>query len=264
MLGSYYQDPVRLSEELATYKMPLAAIALVLDWLHPRETEGEQEKVAEAIRFLKHFPGTLLALCQVAGKDRSHLKERQQNALACINAVARRVADAGISCAYHPNSPPGSVFRTEEDYQILLNGLDSKVVGFAPDAGHIAKGGMDAVKIFQEYRPLIRHIHFKDISSTGEWAEMGQGVIDFPAIVSHLHATGYEGWIMVEDESPRAESDPDTVTLDNGRYVREKLMPLAQGRGVSPPHGESLAAVNRSGVQCYAMDACRSAADGLE
>jgi inosose dehydratase len=107
----------------------------------------------------------------------------------------------------------------EHDYKVLLDGLDGRFVGFAPDAGHMAKGGMDVLGIFRRYHAAIRHVHFKDMAADGTWAEMGKGTIDFPAIVAALRAGGYTGWIMVEDESPRAEISPDAVTLDNGKYV---------------------------------------------
>lgn len=178
----------------------------------------------KAFAYLRHFPGTLLALGQMAGADRTDLRRRQANAISCFNAVGRRAVDRGIVCAFHPNSPAGSVFRTREDYAILLDGLDSDAVGLAPDAGHIAKGGMEAVEMFRSFAPLVRHVHFKDTAADGGWTEMGCGTIDFPAIVAVLREADYDGWIMIEDESPRAEADPDAVTLANGRYVRQCLI----------------------------------------
>lgn len=226
MLGPYEKDPGRLAEELDERNVALAALTLVLDWANPEETEDEKEQAERAMDYLRHFPGTLLLLCQMPGQDRSNLRERQANAIACVNALARRAVERGIASAFHPNSPPGSVFRTEQDYEMLLNGLDPEVVGFAPDVGHIVNGGMDAIRVCQTYRPLIRHVHFKDISQGGEWTAMGAGIIDFPGLVSVLQRTGYEDWIMVEEESVEAESDPDSVTLQNGEYVRETLLPL--------------------------------------
>jgi inosose dehydratase len=118
------------------------------------------------------------------------------------------------------------VIRIEDDYEILFDGLDSSIVGFAPDTGHIAKGGMDVAKIFKIYRPLIKHVHFKDITDSGGWTAMGAGIIDFPGIVTMLRDTGYAGWIMIEEESPEAEVDPNTATTKNGEYLRRSLLPI--------------------------------------
>jgi inosose dehydratase len=228
MLGDYRENPGQFTAELKKRNLELGALALVCHWLEPVETEEERREADWAIEYLRRFPGTLLCLCQYPGKDRSNLAERQKNAISCVNAVAKRVADKGIVSAFHPNSPPGSVFRVEDDYAILMEGLDTSVVGFAPDAGHIANGDMDVLSTFKTYRESIRHVHFKDIAADGAWAAMGEGVLDWPTLVSFLESTGYEGWIMIEEESKPAESDPDEIILKNGRYVTETLLPIVQ------------------------------------
>ena len=229
MLGEYNRDPGLLRQELDEHQLTLGAIGLTQAWLRPHLTEDEQTEAHRVVEYLKAFSGAKLILGHAPGKDRKNLEQRQRNAIAGINEVARIAMDNGIPCAFHPNSPGGSVFRDQEDYEVLFEGLDSSVCGYAPDSGHITNGGMDAVEIFNTYRTLIRHIHFKDITANGEWTVMGQGVIDHPAIVRMLRDTGYDGWVMVEEESKRAESQPDEVTLENGHYVHKWLAALASG-----------------------------------
>ena len=236
MLGPYADRPAELVQSLGRRGLELGALCLVCDWRESTETAQERRQADLAFEYLKRFPGTLLALCQMPGQDRSDLAQRQRNCIACCNTIGRRAADAGIPTAFHPNSPAGSVFRVEEDYRVLLDGLDVQVVGFAPDAGHIAKGGMDAPEIFRRYRSAIRHVHFKDMAADGKWVEMGQGTIDFPAIMADLRANDYAGWIMVEDESPRAEISPDAVTLDNGKYAAACGPHCPAGKARRNPH----------------------------
>ncbi|HLO31159.1 MAG TPA: sugar phosphate isomerase/epimerase [Anaerolineales bacterium] len=226
MLGSYYDDPSMLKDLLAQFNLQLGAIAFVCNWANPDETEQERSEAERVFSYAKSFPESQLVLVQAPGEDRSNLRQRQENLISCVNAVGARAVDQGLTCSYHPNSPAGSVFRIEADYKLLLDGLDSRVVGFAPDTGHIAKGGMDVVKIFKIYRPLIKHIHFKDITASGGWTGMGAGIIDFPGIVTMLRNSGYAGWIMIEEESPEAEVDPNTATTKNGEYLRRSLLPI--------------------------------------
>ena len=222
MLGNYY-DPVRMKELLARQGLALGALTLVCDWRQPAETGGEQQAAADALAFLGHFPGTLLVLCQMPGNDREQLRQRQENAVRCIEAVTRRAAVKGIVCAFHPNSPPGSVFRTGEDYTFLLDELFRRQIGFAPDSGHILRGEMDVYSLFESAASIIRHVHFKDIDARHAWVGMGKGITDFPRIVRILGTHGYRGWFMVEEESVEAESDPDTATRHNGEYVKNIL-----------------------------------------
>ena len=101
---------------------------------------------------------------------------------------------------YHPNSSFGSAFRTREDYDLLLNGIANSPLGYAPDAGHIAHGGMDPLEIIRTYREKVVHMHFKDMARDGSWQSMGEGCIDFPGIVRFMDQTGYDGWITIEFE----------------------------------------------------------------
>jgi hypothetical protein len=87
--------------------------------------------------------------------------------------------------------------------------------------GHIAKGGMDPVGMIREYRELVNHIHFKDMFPDGEWAQTGEGSIDFKTVIDDLVKTDFQGWVVFEDECDAAIGDPDGVTLKDGDYIRD-------------------------------------------
>ena len=229
-------DAGLMKEVLAANHIELAALTLVEDRLHPKETGEERAHADQTIEFLKRFPAAVLAIVQMPGKDRADLRERQENLLKCVNAIANRAHDQGITCTYHPNSPGGSVVRTAEDYEFFLNGLDQPVIGYAPDVGHIAKGGMDPLTVIKQYRSLVNHVHYKDMNSDGVWAAMGDGKIDFVGITAYLRDTGYKGWLIIEDECPRAVDEPDAVTMEDGVYVKKHLLPMVTTgfRGLSP------------------------------
>lgn len=219
-------DPVMMKETLDKHQLELVALVHVEDWRHPKETEEERANADQWMAYLAHFPNTIYLPVQMPGKDRSYLKERQLNLLSCVNAIAERANDKGITCSYHPNSPEGSVFRTEEDYKILLNGLKSNWIGYTPDVGHIAKVDMDPLTIIKEYRSLVNLVHYKDMFADGRWAPTGEGIIDFKGITQYLKDSGYEGWIVMEDECDGAITDPDSVTMEDGKYIDAQIKPL--------------------------------------
>lgn len=222
----HLSDPVLMKETLDKYNMELAVLCLVEDWLQPTETEAERASANSWIDFLAHFPDTLLLLVQMPGADRSNLVVRQQNMLSCVNAVARRAAEKGIECSYHPNSPGGSVFRIASDYEVLINGLDAEVIGYTPDVGHIAKGGMDPLEIIKKYWSTVNCMHFKDMYKDGRWAATGEGDIDFVPITQYMVDQNYEGWIIMEDECDEAITNPDGLTLRDRIYIDDVIRPI--------------------------------------
>ncbi|MCC2683952.1 MAG: hypothetical protein K0R75_851, partial [Paenibacillaceae bacterium] len=138
MLGKFYADPALLAAALAVRNLQLAAFTLALPWRNVQETADEYAEAERLLDYMGAFPGAKLVLVQKAEQDRRDLEVRQRNALNCVNAVGRRAHERGIVSALHPNSPPGSVFRTQADYDVMFAGLDTRYVGYCPDSGHIA------------------------------------------------------------------------------------------------------------------------------
>ncbi len=217
-------DPGLLEAKLRKENIKLAAIALILDWNGAEETDKEHREADQVIELLKRFPGALLCTVQMP-TGRYDLEIRREHLISNVNEVSRRAAEQGITCSFHPNSPESSINRTEEDYRVILEGLDDKVTGWTPDVGHIINGGMDPLEKMKEYKSLINHVHYKDWDGKPEFALMGKGVIDFTNITQWLKDEGYDGWIVCEDEAPEAVDNPDKVTLHDGEWIRRDLIP---------------------------------------
>jgi inosose dehydratase len=217
MLGDGW-SPAAVKDCLDRHELELAALVLVEAWRGSIETPAERADAESLINCAAAIPGAKIILCPAPGLDRCDLAERQDHALACMAAVARRAAERGIGCSFHPNSPAGSVFRTAEDYDRMAGLLDP-LINFTPDLGHIARGGMDPMAVVRHWGDRVDHVHVKDLGPDGSWAEIGTGVVDVPAVLDHLAARGFPGWVTFEDESPSAEHDPDAAVARNGDYV---------------------------------------------
>lgn len=217
-------NPDLLAGKLKEQGIELAAVALALDWNEKEETEMERREANQAISLLQRFPEAVLCTVQKPS-GRHELIDRRKNLVNIVNRVSHRAAEKGVPCSFHPNSPHSSITRTEEDYKVILEGLDSSVTGWCPDVGHIINGGMDPLEKMKEYASLINHVHYKDWDGDPEFALMGKGKVDLTGITQWLKDRGYKGWIICEDEGKEALVDPDFVTLHDGRWVQEQLIP---------------------------------------
>ncbi|MDO9395636.1 MAG: sugar phosphate isomerase/epimerase, partial [Herbiconiux sp.] len=119
------------------------------------------------------------------------------------------------------NSPAGSVFRTPADYAVLAELLPDGV-GFTPDLGHLAKGGLDPLQVVRDWGDRVDHVHVKDLHTDGTWAPTGEGIVDIEGVLRHLEARSFPGWVTFEDESRSAEADPDAATRRNGRWIADR------------------------------------------
>ena len=216
-----------LTDLVEKNNLQLAAIALVLDWRGEEETEDERREADRVIDLMRvSVDGRLVLVQRPAGPgaDRAGAQDRL---VACMSAVAHRAADKGVVATFHPNSPAASIVRTEADYDRVLPKLPA-ALGWTPDTGHLAAGGMAPLDMIHRYRDLVNHIHLKDVDAAGQWAPNGQGVVDMVGVVKSLTQSRYSGWITVEDESPSASSDPNSAAFRNGKWVAENLRPLVE------------------------------------
>ncbi len=217
-------DPDRLEAKLKEQGIELAAVALALEWNGTEETHNERLIANNAISLLERFPGAILNTVQIP-TGRHDLEARRRSLVNIVNTVSARAKEKGVPCSFHPNSPHTSIIRTEEDYKVVLESLDTTVTGWTPDVGHIINGGMDPLEKMKEYASLINHVHYKDWDGNPEFALMGKGKVDLLSITQWLKDTNYGGWIICEDEGVEALEDPDFVTLHDGRWIQNELIP---------------------------------------
>jgi inosose dehydratase len=89
----------------------------------------------------------------------------------------------------------------------------------------------------EQHADRIWHVHFKDhdpkvaeqsrreswdaIQAVGQgvFCELGQGDVDFPAVLAKLQARDYEGWIVVEQDVLPGMGSPKESAQRNRNYL---------------------------------------------
>ena len=139
-------------------------------------------------------------------------------ALAALLGELADEAPDGVRVAFHPHM--GSFVEAPVEVDTLAAALERTRAGLCLDVGHYTVGGGDPVEAIGRFGRLIRHIHAKDVDPSvlarlrsgevgGMWAairariftELGNGMLDLGGVVRALDGIGYDGWIMVEQDS---------------------------------------------------------------
>ena len=228
VMSDGYETADAVARLLSGNDLTLAALTLVLPWRHQSETNDERTETDRVIEVVRQFPEAKLVLVQVPYTAPPADRAAAQDALlCCLSSVTRRARAAGVSPTFHPNAATGSIVRDFADYERVMPHLPSGL-GWTPDTGHLAVGGMDCLEMIRRYRERVDHIHLKDADAAGNWVPNGSGVIDMAGAVELLAQTGYSGWVVVEDESPEARDDPNAVAAANGDFVRTMLRPIVE------------------------------------
>lgn len=146
-----------------------------------------------------------------------------------LDLVARAAADEGVRICLHNHV--GSVIETQREMEALLARTDPARVFLGPDTGHLVWAGDDAVAFCQDHADRIRGIHLKDIDpdvaergratewdypmfkNAGIFAELGEGCIDFSAILQTLQSVNYSGWLIVETDFTMKATALESATI---------------------------------------------------
>ena len=154
---------------------------------------------------------------------------------------ATKVAEAvkretGLRSIIHHH---GATFvETPAEIAHFLSLTDPELLGLCFDTGHYALGGGDPAKGLLTHRNRVWHVHFKDFDPAvvkraisqdwdyqamigrGVFPELGQGVVDFEAVLDALDTIGYDGWIVVEQDVLPGMGTPRDSALRNREYLR--------------------------------------------
>ncbi|WP_080876000.1 sugar phosphate isomerase/epimerase family protein [Oceanobacillus timonensis] len=230
LLGKYKNAPEKFKEELDKRGLKLAALTIPHAFEGGKASPEERELEDYYFEYLKHFPGAIMNVPSRVGKNRDNLLQRQKEIIKGANELGKRaIEDHGIITSLHPISYVTSYWRFKEDYDVLFDGLDPRYMGYTPDAGHIEFGGMEAADIIKQALPLIKHVHFKDASKDNKWKKMGEGDIDFVKCINVLKKGGYNGWVILEEETGSEQVDTSKVIVELGDYVKRNIYPIVKG-----------------------------------
>ncbi len=169
-----------------------------------------------------------------------------KRAASALEAVAARCQERfGLKAAFHPHA--GTYVETPGEVARLMEMTNPDLVGLCFDSGHYVYGGGDAVEAVTQFADRINYLHLKDvwpdkmdkvrnegIHMFQAWqmdifAELGRGCIDFPAFFEALRTHGYQGWLIVEQDSVgRSQRDPSWSPVESARQSRDYLRDLLQ------------------------------------
>ncbi len=72
----------------------------------------------------------------------------------------------------------------------------------------------------EDIRDRVVHVHVKDVAAAQEWTRIGDGIVDFAAMLRYLDDTGYDGYFSFETHYQR-DGSGELATRDCVAALRE-------------------------------------------
>ncbi|MEV4545646.1 2-keto-myo-inositol dehydratase [Micromonospora echinaurantiaca] len=156
-----------------------------------------------------------------------------------VQQAADRCRDRGLEPVFHYHL--GTDVETEAEADRLLELTD---IAICLDTGHLALAGGDPVAAARRWAGRIGQVHLKDadlaaharvraaggglmdVVAAGGFCALGRGDVDLAGVLAGLDATGYTGWLVIEQDAPADGRDLDRIRADqhaNLRWLQEAL-----------------------------------------
>jgi inosose dehydratase len=166
-----------------------------------------------------------------------------------LRALAERVAQDGLTLVLHPHA--GTLLESKRDVAYALEHTD---VPWCLDTGHLLIGGVDPAHFVRDHADRIGHVHLKDVDGSlaervrsrqlplvqavqnGLFKPLGDGDARIDDVVRLLDDTGYERWLVLEQDVAITGPEPPVdggPALDVSRSLEFLSTPAPRRERVS-------------------------------
>lgn len=159
------------------------------------------------------------------------------------NLIGQMCKDAGMRFHFHTTFTDFQQIEGRRILDLLLEGTDPELVDYELDVFWASRGGADPVECIEQYKNRLCGLHFKDfpkdtgkdinlfkwkykydqfipneqqkLDSQPEWfCQIGDGMIDFQAIIDKANECNIPGALVEQDHSPLSELECSKANLD--------------------------------------------------
>lgn len=135
-----------------------------------------------------------------------------------FNVAGEQARQAGLTLLFHNHGNDFDTVGGELLYDILLAETEPQLVGFLLDVYWCVDGGYDPADYFVNHQGRFPSLHVKDMSRSGDFADVGSGVLDFATMFDQARPAGVKQWLV--------EHDNPTNDLATARRSYEHLVNL--------------------------------------
>ncbi len=138
-----------------------------------------------------------------------------------LDEVSELVAGLGLELVLHPHA--GTLVEREPEIERVLA---SSHAALCLDTGHLTIAGADPSEFVRRHGGRIAHVHLKDVDAAvaaryragelslvaatqaGLFRPLGQGDANIAEVIELLDATGYERWLVLEQDTAITGEEP--------------------------------------------------------
>ena len=204
-------------------------------WLHDTQKLPEMRaKIHSVARFLKEADAEYIALGwdvpESGGRPYHRTPEDVIRTVRAMDELGKiSWEEHGIFAAFHAERdiPKEMILQ-------ILDHTNPKYIRLCADVGHFTAAGLDAVRTVKTYASRLAVSHWKDYDpklpgphylgseASGDFVELGKGIVDFPGLADLYRQIDFDGWVQLELDHTR-EASIAISAAEMKSFVTDKL-----------------------------------------
>jgi sugar phosphate isomerase/epimerase len=216
------ENVAELERSRSELGMDVAALSVAMDVPKGRPGDSLKEHFDKIVDDAKRLDAKLLRIGMLPFPAMKSLEAVVDFAKEA-NGYAERLQEHGIGLYYHNHHIEFAKF--DGKYMLDIIADNSPAMGMEIDVHWVQRGGLDPVRVLDKYAGRTSMVHLKDyrigtlpeaafgMLDTGDFAgfmaafknvvqfaEVGEGNLDFPSIIEHAQSAGAEYLLVEQDE----------------------------------------------------------------
>jgi inosose dehydratase len=241
-----FGSPAAVRELLDKHQLKFVALSSGDLRLDPAVEAEDLATHTEHAKFVRDAGGLYLQIIDQRPKGRAATPADYKRLGQLLTELGKRTADLGVSLGYHNHM--GALGQAPEEVDQIMDAVDPRYAKLELDVAHYFQGGGDPAKAIEKYGDRLLFLHIKDVAHPPDSAnaapssantagsadahphrsyhfvELGQGLVNLPAVFDALRKVNFRGWAIVELDG---ELDKSRTPKESGaiskKYIEEKL-----------------------------------------
>ena len=170
-----------------------------------------------------HKVGMKYMVCAYLPEERRQTLDDYKQRAADFNKAGEICKQAGIQFCYHNHNFEFAAIDGQIPYDILLAEADKDLVKMEMDIYWVTRSGNDPLALMDKHPGRFVLWHVKDMANTSDksFTEVGNGVIDWPAIFAKAQESGMQHFFVEQDRCPGDPFDSIRQSID---YLKKNIL----------------------------------------
>jgi len=204
-------------ERIKDPKELLAAKGLSLAGLHTGLENIDEKSIETALNILQKLDGHYLIFSGAGGKE--NVEENYRRSSRLLEKIGKKAKAYEVKVCYHNHWQ--EIINDAMGIRIICEETSPEFVSLCVDTYWVKCGGLSPVEFIKKHLDRVSYLHLKDGTEEGmkryEFKELGQGIIDFPAIINVAKKANIE-WYVVEQD--RTDKTPKESMEISRKYLK--------------------------------------------